>query len=120
MRTMFVVVSDVFGQNLLEMVSTEDEDPVEALSAHGAHESFGERVCPRGSNGRLDDAGAFRAEHLVETGGELRVSVPDEKPGRPASLGQDEGQVASLLGDPLPHRVASDTREVDPPMKNST
>ena len=75
LRTMFVVMSDVLGQNLLEMASTEDEDAVETLSADGAHESFGERVRPRSSNRGLDDEGALGAKHLVEAGGE-RVSTP--------------------------------------------
>jgi len=112
---MFVVMSDVLGQNLLEMASTEDEDPVETLSADGAHESFGERVRPRSSNRGLDDAGALGAKHLVEAGGELRVSIPDKEFGRSRTFSQQEAQVASLLGDPLPHRVSCDAREVDPP-----
>ena len=41
-RTVFVVVSDVLGQNLFEMVAAEDEDPIETLSADGAHEWLGE------------------------------------------------------------------------------
>jgi hypothetical protein len=35
-RTMFVVVSDVLDEDLMEMASTEDEDPVETLSANSA------------------------------------------------------------------------------------
>jgi hypothetical protein len=113
--TMTVVVRDVFGQDLFEMAASENEHPVEALSAHGTHEPFGERIRSRGPHRCLDDADALGAEHLVEAVGELRVSVPDEKPGCSAAFGQDERQVASLLGDPLPHRVGSDAREVDPP-----
>jgi hypothetical protein len=75
-RTVFVVLNEVFGQDLLEMASTEDEESVEALSPGRAHESLGERIRTRGSNRDLDDADALRAEHLVEACGELRVSIP--------------------------------------------
>ena len=97
------------------MTASEDEEPVQTLSADGAHESLGEGVRPRGSNRGLDDPDALGAEHLVEAGGELRVSVADEELGRSGTLGQDETQVAGLLGDPLPHWIGGDAREVDPP-----
>jgi hypothetical protein len=112
-RTVLVVVSDVLGQDLLEMTSTENEDPVETLSADGAHEPLGEGVRPRGLSRGLDDADAFRAEHLVEAGRELRVSISDQELGLSGTVGQYEGQVAGLLGDPLPHRIGGDAREVD-------
>jgi len=38
-------------------------------------------------------------EHLVEAGRELGVSVPDEEFGRVNPLGQDEAEIAGLLGD---------------------
>jgi hypothetical protein len=71
----------VLDQNLFEMTVTEDKESVQALSAHGAHESLSERVCTRSSNRGLDDADALGAEYLVEAGGELRVSIPDEELG---------------------------------------
>ena len=79
MRAVVVVVSDVLDQHLLEMSAPEDENPISALSADGAHESLGECVRSWRSNGRLDDSDALDTEHLVETGCELRVSVPDEE-----------------------------------------
>jgi len=66
-RAVIVVVSDVFDQNLFEMARAEDEKPVQALSANGAHESFDERVRTRSSHRGLDDADALGAEHLVDT-----------------------------------------------------
>jgi hypothetical protein len=33
---MWTIVSDVFGQNLFDVVPAEDEDPIETLSADGA------------------------------------------------------------------------------------
>jgi hypothetical protein len=114
MRAVVVVVSNVLGKYLFEMSAPEDEDPIGALSADGAHESLGERICPRRSNGSLDDSDALSAEHLVEAGGELRVSVPDEELGCSRAFGKIRGEVASLLDDPLPHWVGGDAGEVDP------
>jgi hypothetical protein len=51
------------------MKATEAEEAVEALSADGPHETFGEGVRPWGLDWRLDDPDAFSAEHLVEAGG---------------------------------------------------
>ena len=40
MRTVLVGVRGVLGQNLLEMAPTEDEEPIEALSADGPDEAL--------------------------------------------------------------------------------
>jgi hypothetical protein len=105
MRAVVVVVSDVLAQYLLEMSAPEDEEPNGALSTDGANESLGECVRSRRSNGRLDDSNALGAKDLVETGRELRVSVPDEELGSSRALGEIPGEVASLLDDPLPRWV---------------
>jgi hypothetical protein len=87
---MSVVGREVAGQDLLEMASTEDEEPVQTLPADGAHEALSEGVRPRGSNWDLDDPDTLGAEHFVEAGGELRVSVTDENPDRLGTLALDE------------------------------
>ena len=51
---MTVVVSEVLGQELLEMTTSEDEEPVSAqpvqtLPADGANEPLGERIRARRS-----------------------------------------------------------------------
>src|ERR1035437_2213740 len=114
MRAMAVVMSDVIGQDLLEMSTPEDEEPIGALSADGADESLGERVRSWRSNGCLDDSDALGAEYLVEAGRELRVSVPDEELGCPRSACEVAGEVASLLDDPPPRWVGGDASQVDP------
>src|ERR1035437_10178150 len=101
MRAMIVVVSYVLGQYLLEMSTPEDEEPIGALSADGADKSLGERVRSWCSNRCLDDPDPLRAKHLVETGRELRISVPDEKLGCVRSAGKVEAQIAGLLDNPL-------------------
>src|SRR5665213_161409 len=115
MRAVVVVVNDVLRQYLLEMLASEDEESIGAFSADGADKSLGECIRSWRSNGCLDDADALGVEHLVETGRELRVSVPDEELGCPRSALEIRGEVASLLDDPLPRRIGSDAGEVDPP-----
>ena len=109
MRAEFVVVRHVLGEHRFEVTTTEGEESVETLSAGRAYESLGDRVRTWRSNGRLDDPDALSAEHLVEAGGELRVSVPDEELDCSGALGEDDAQVAGLLDDPLPYWVGSDS-----------
>lgn len=96
------------------MSSPEDEEPIGALSANGADESLGECVRWWRSNGCLADSDVLGAEHLVETGSELRVSVPDEELGCSGMLGKIRGEVACLLDDPFPRWLGGDAGEVDP------
>src|ERR1017187_2101491 len=115
MGTMPVVVRQVLGHNLLEVAAAEDEKAVQALSTDGPHEMFCEGVRPWGLDWGLDDPDAFSAEHLVEAGGELRVSVPEQELRCSGPLGKGPDKLAGLLGAPLPHRVGGDAGEVDPP-----
>ena len=41
-----VVVAEVFGQHLAQMVFTDDQQPVEQLTAQGADYPFADRVAP--------------------------------------------------------------------------
>ena len=50
---MTVVVRQVLGQDLLEMTTSEDEEPVQALPTDGAHEALGEGVGPRWQQHRI-------------------------------------------------------------------
>jgi hypothetical protein len=77
-RAMIAVVSDVLGQSVIKMSSSEDQESIGALSANGSNESLNECVRSWRSNGCLDNPDAFGPEYLVETGGELRISVPDQ------------------------------------------
>ena len=98
MRSLAVVVVDVDAEHAFEVTRVSDEQPIEALATGGANESLGECVRSWRSNGRLDDSDALDTEHLVETGCELRVSVPDEELDWARSSCEVEGQVAGLLG----------------------
>jgi hypothetical protein len=74
-----VVVIDVDAQNMLELASSEDQQPVQAFGPCGPHEALGVSVGLRRAERRLDNVDAFRAEDLVEAGGELGVAIADQE-----------------------------------------
>ena len=76
---MRVVVLDVLAEHGFEVMSSEDEHAVEALSPGGAHESLGDGVRPWRPDRGLDDPDALCGEDGVEGSAELCVSVIDEK-----------------------------------------
>jgi hypothetical protein len=88
-RTMFVVMSDVFGRDQLDMAATEYEDPVETLMADGVRESFGEGAVrqapwpgPRARSLRANSAGANeRRPCTKESATSLRLGRPSDSPG---------------------------------------
>jgi hypothetical protein len=59
----------------------------------------------------VDRRDPFAAEHFVEGGGELRVSVVDQEPCPLEDI--REGEVARLLGDPDAGRIGRAAGEVD-------
>jgi hypothetical protein len=112
---MFVVVINEFAEDRFELAAMEDQYPVETLASRGADEPLGEHVRPRSSDRRADDPNAPGSEPLVEAGGELGVSVPDQERGRAGLFSQGQAQIASLLSDPLSHRIGGDAAHRDPP-----
>jgi hypothetical protein len=114
MRTVLVVVLDIDSQDLRQMPSSDNQEPVQALGTDGADPSFGERVRLRRSHRRHQHLAILRAEYLVEPAGELRVSVANQEPYRSSSLAQHQHQVASLLGDPAAIRMGRHAAEVNP------
>ena len=75
MRSSAIVVTDVLGEDRLEVASAEDQEVVQAFFSDGAHEPLRVGVRPRGSDRRLDGLDADGGEHCVERRGELGVSV---------------------------------------------
>ena len=53
--------------------ATEDEEPVEAHWADGAHEALSVGVGPRRTDRWFDHPDTFPAKHLIQAGSELRV-----------------------------------------------
>lgn len=100
MGTMGVVVVDVVAEKPLEMPSSENERPVQTLRTHRFHPSLGERVRLRGANRCEDHLDTLGSEDLVEGAGELGIAVADQEAQGEVSLGEAEGEVPRLLGDP--------------------
>jgi hypothetical protein len=72
-----VVVAAIGAEDMFEVASADDKDPIEAVGADGAYAALGEGVRVR----RLDRCGdhfdALAAEDLVEGVAELRVAIVD-------------------------------------------
>jgi type III restriction enzyme len=75
-----VVVLGVDAERLVELSSTKDECPVEALGPDRLDHALGVRVGVRRPEGRSDHPHPLRAEHRVERPTVLGVPVADEKP----------------------------------------
>ena len=111
-RPMLVVMPDVIAKDCFEMVTAENERPVEALFSDGPYPPLRDRVRAGRSHRRLDHLDAFGGEHLVEAGGELRVAVSDQEPERPSVLGEISCEVAGNLGDEGAGRMIGDPEDV--------
>src|SRR6266540_1924381 len=99
-RPLPVVVVDVDTQHAFEVAAVEDQQPVEALGAHGSDEALGDRVRFGRANRRPDDLDAFATEDVVEVTRELAVAIADQEANRSRSFRQGPGELASLLADP--------------------
>ena len=82
MRSTAVVVPNIDAQDVLELAAAEDEDPVEAVGAHGADSALGEGVCVWRLDRGPDHFDVLGAEDLVERAAELAVAIMDEEPER--------------------------------------
>ena len=82
MWAMIIVVADVLVQHHAQMPFTGDQHPVGALPTYRADPALGDRVRPWRLERRPDHFDPDRAEHRVEGGGELAVSVAQQEPQR--------------------------------------
>src|ERR1022692_4145445 len=99
-RAMTVVVTGVAAQDAFEVGFVDDQQVVQALRSHRAHEPFGEGVRIRGPKWRLEDLGTFGPEYVVEAPHVLGVPVADQELGGDLCVGEITGVVSGLLGDP--------------------
>ena len=113
MRTMPVVVFDIDPQDLLQVGSSDGQEPVQALGADGADPSLGVRVRLGRLHRRHQHLTTFGAEH-VERVGELRVPVAEYEAYPSPSLFQHQQQVAGLLGNPAAVGVGGHPGQVHP------
>src|SRR2546426_6439948 len=77
-RTRFIVEAHVLGDDVPEVVLTEDEDMVEQLSAERADEAFSEGIHIRRAYRRAYNPHPRRPEYASVTYAELRVVVADD------------------------------------------
>ena len=78
-RTVGVVVIDVFAEGVVEMPPAGDEDSVSALAPGTGDPPFADRVRSRRPDRRGDDPRAGRSEDRVERVGVLGIAVPDQE-----------------------------------------
>jgi hypothetical protein len=114
MRPLTVVVGGICRERPIEMASTLDERPVEALRPDSCDNSFGVRVGVGGSDRSQDHLGSLRAKDLVEWADELGVPVADEELDGDRAIVQLHRQVAGLLGNPGRIGVGGRGAQVDP------
>ena len=114
-RPVGVVVIDVDSEHVVELAAVHDQDPIEELSAKAADPPLRDRVRSGRADRGAHDLDAFGAEHGIEHGGELAVSVPDQvlEPAGPIAEIHDE--VPGALGHPRPVRVGGDPEQPGPP-----
>jgi hypothetical protein len=74
-----VEVVGVVAEDLLGVAAVQEQDPVGALLADGADEAFRVWVAVGTVRWNLDHGDGFAGEDRVERGGELGVTVPDQK-----------------------------------------
>ena len=94
------------------MSTIKDQHAVEALPADGPDEALGERIGSRSPHRGADDPDAVGSEDLVDTRGELGVSVSDEEFDTMVSVLQRHGQVSRLLDNPWASRVSGDPSDI--------
>jgi hypothetical protein len=110
-----VIVPRVLGQHYPQVGFVVDQHPVGALRPYGPHPAFGITVRPGCPRRNLHHCHALASEDLVERGGELGVTVADEKPEGAYPAGEVHEQVAGLLGCPCPVWVPGYPEDAHPP-----
>ena len=76
-RPVAIVMFDEDGQDILEMLFVQDQQPVETLRANSAYEAFRHAVRLRGAKRSPNNLASGAAKHLVEPIGELLVPIAD-------------------------------------------
>jgi len=79
MRAPAVEITDIFGQDLLQMAPIEDEDVIEALGSDGSHPALGYGVGSRRSEWCANLGNTNIAHPTIECGTITAVAVMNEK-----------------------------------------
>ena len=75
MGPVFVVMGHEHSKHTLQVCLVQNEQPVEALRADGAHEPLGHPVCLRRTERRANDFDPLTLEHVVKLVGEFLVPI---------------------------------------------
>ena len=110
-RPRVVEVGDILAEHAREVALAEDEQVVQALTAHAAQEPLAGRIRARRAIGCAQDLTAAGRRDTRESGPELAVVVTDQV----ARALAERGGLAQLLGDSGIGRVARRTHMDDPP-----
>ena len=110
MRSLLVIVLHVAPKNAVKMSGTEDQQPVEAVSANRLHPALGEGVGVRSPDRRADDPNPLGCEDIIEGARELGVAIADEEVQRLTAFIERETEVARTVACRLRRR----SREPEP------
>jgi hypothetical protein len=78
--TVPVVVPHEDPEHVLQVATTDDQQPVQALGADRANPSLLVRICLRCPHGRHQHLGALGAEYVIEAEGELGIPITQQEP----------------------------------------
>ena len=115
MRTVRVVVKGVATKDALEMPFVHNQEVIQALRSHGAHEPLSKGVGVRGPKGRHKDLGALGSEDFVEARHVLGVTIANQEPWGDVGIGEITGDVPRLLSDPCRVWMRCHTGDPDSP-----
>jgi hypothetical protein len=93
------------SEDPLKVRLVQDQQPVEALRAGGAHEPLGDAVGLGRTKRRTNDLNPAAAEHLVKAFGEFLIAIANQKLQGFRALRQSPRQLARLLDDPGRARI---------------
>lgn len=82
MRSMDVVMMDIYGSRALTMLGAHNQQPVQALRTNGPNTALRESVRLRSSNRRSYGSGTLRLEHGINAVGERVIVIANEKRNR--------------------------------------
>src|SRR6266487_2845347 len=97
-----VVMVGVLGQHRPQLQASEDEHPVQHLTPNGPNPPLRVGIRPGCPHRRAQHLHPLGGKDRIERGGELRIPIADHKPEPANPLTEVHGQVAGLLGHPLP------------------
>jgi hypothetical protein len=102
MRPVPVVTRLVLGKHAYQVSVIEDEQAIQAVTAHRADPSLGVAVRWWGLRWAWQCLDSDIGEHRVQAGRERGIALTDKKPEAVGLLGRSDEKVAGLLGSPTP------------------